>query len=92
MAHRRVPLVLLVALMVVGGMPVRVRAALVSDGDGIGNGRHNRNSVNVHSPEYNRGIQHITNTNVGGMNNTQASFCKWRFRHCRISQRQAFVP
>jgi hypothetical protein len=83
----------LVAVMVVGGMPVHARAALVSDGDGVGNGRHNRNSVTVHSPQFNRGIQHVTNTNVGGVNNTQVSFCKGRFRHCWISQRQpTFFP
>ena len=91
--RRRVPFVLLVAVTVVTGMPVRARAALVHDGNGVGNGRHNRNSINVHSPQFNHGIQHITNTNVGGINNIQAAFCKGRFRHCRFSQRQpTFFP
>ena len=90
---RRPTLTVLVAVvtMVVTGAPLRARAALTSDGGGgvtVGNGRYNKNSVTVNSPEFNHGIQHVTNTNVGGGNNTQASFCKKRFRHCRISQRQ----
>jgi hypothetical protein len=52
-----------------------------------GNGRHNRNSFSINSPEINHGIQHITNTNVSGSTDTQAAFCKRRLRHCRISQR-----
>ena len=89
---RRLTLVVLVAVVVVGGVPLRAHAALGSDGGvAVGNGRHNRNSVSINSPEFiNRGIQHVTNTNVGGGNNTQASFCQKRFRHCRISQRQFF--
>jgi hypothetical protein len=89
---RRLTLVLLVAAVGVAGVPLRARAALVSDGGGnvVGNGRHNRVSVTVNSPEFNRGIQHVTNTNVGGGNNTQAAFCQKWFRHCRISQRQGF--
>jgi hypothetical protein len=90
-ARRLVPVVL-VAVVVVGGVPLRARAALTSDGGGfaVGNGRHNRISVTINSPELNRGIQHVTNTNAGGGNNTQASFCQKRFRHCRFSQRQVF--
>jgi hypothetical protein len=93
----RVALVLLVAVVVVDGLPLTARAALWSGGGGgggnsTGNGRHNRNSISINSPEFNRGIQHITNTNVGGGNNTQASFCQKRFRHCRISQRQFADP
>lgn len=84
---RRVPLVLLVAMTVVGAMPVRAHAVPASDVDHTGNGRHNRNSITVRSPEYNWGIQHVTNTNVDGTNTTQAAFCKRWFRHCRISQR-----
>ena len=88
---RRLTLVVLVAVTLVGGLPLRARAALVADGGvTVGNGRHNRNSVTISSPEYNHGIQHVTNTNVGGGNNTQASFCHKRFRHCWISQRQGF--
>lgn len=88
-----IPLMLVVVLT--GGlMPLRARAALGSDGPtNTGNGRHNRNSVSVNSPTINHGIQHVTNTNIGGIANTQASFCKWKFRHCRISQRQkVFTP
>ncbi|GAB2849996.1 hypothetical protein GCM10027176_61410 [Actinoallomurus bryophytorum] len=83
----RVTLILLVVVVIVGGVPLRAGATLVTDGSGNGNGRNNRNSITVNSPEYNHGIQHITNTNASGITNTQASFCKKKFRHCRISQR-----
>jgi hypothetical protein len=83
----RVTLILLVVVVIVGGVPLRAGAALVSNGDGNGNGRYNKNSVSVNSPTYSRGIQHITNTNVSGSTNTQAAFCKKKFRHCRINQR-----
>ena len=78
---------LVVAVMVVGGMPVRARAGVRFDHYRTGNGRHNRNSVSVNGPTFNHGIQHVTNTNVSGNTVTQAGFCKGRFRHCRISQR-----
>ena len=83
----RVTLILLVVVVIVGGVPLRAGAALVSDGDGNGNGRYNRNSITAGSPTINHGIQHFNNTNIGGNTNTQAAFCKWRFRHCRIVQR-----
>ena len=87
----RVTLVLLVVVVIVGGVPLRAGAALVSHGNGHGNGngngKYNRNSISVNSPEDNHGIQHITNTNAGGIAANQASFCKRKFRHCRINQR-----
>ena len=83
----RVTLILLGVVVTVGGVPPRAGAALVSNGDGNGNGRHNKNSITVDSPTSNRGIQHFNNTNVGGSTNTQAAFCKRKFRHCRIAQR-----
>jgi hypothetical protein len=83
----RITLILLVVVVIVGGVPLRAGAALVSDGDGNGNGRYNRNSITASSPTINHGIQHFNNTNIGGNTNTQAAFCKWRFRHCRIVQR-----
>ncbi|MDN3351495.1 hypothetical protein [Actinomadura sp. DC4] len=82
-------LILLLTVIIVGGMPLRAWAGRWQDGGGglaVGNGRYNRNSVTIRSPEFNHGIQHLTNTNVGGGNNSQASFCLKRFRHCRISQ------
>jgi hypothetical protein len=88
---RRAALALLVVVVVVGGVPLRARASSGSDDSySIGNGRHNKNVVENHSPEFNRGIQHITTVNAAGSTAVQASFCKWKFRHCRISQR-AFV-
>ena len=83
----RVTLILLVVVVIVGGMPLRAGAALVADGNGNGNGRHNKNSISVNSPQFNHGIQHITNTNASGFAANQAAFCKRKFRHCRINQR-----
>jgi hypothetical protein len=91
----RVTLTLLVLVVVLGGTPLRSGAGTLpawrgSGGDGsytVGNGRHNRNFVSNFSPTNNHGIQHLTNSTVGGNTNTQAGFCKWRFRHCRIKQR-----
>jgi hypothetical protein len=85
----RVTLVLLVVVVIVGGVPLRAGAALVAgggSGNGNGNGRHNRNSISVNSPEFNHGIQHITNTNASGIAANQAAFCRKKFRHCRINQ------
>jgi hypothetical protein len=80
----------------VGGAAAHAGAAVVADGGGasrIGNGKFNKNSISINSPEENHGIQHMTNTLAGGNANNQAGFCKWRFRHCRISQRfNAFRP
>jgi hypothetical protein len=59
--------------------------------DSTGNGSHNRNEVSINSPTFNHGIQHITNTNVSGSTSTQASFCKKRFRFCRIHQRMVVL-
>jgi hypothetical protein len=93
----RVTLTLLVLVVVLGGAPLRARAGTLpgawrgtGGGDGsytVGNGSHNKNSIANFSPENNHGIQHVTNTTVGGSTNTQASFCKWRFRHCHFKQR-----
>lgn len=91
MAHRRpspwrLPL-LLVAVVLVCELPGRADAAVPFDHYGSGNGRHNHTDVSVNSPTINRGIQHVTNTNVDGNTVTQASFCKGMFRRCRINQR-----
>jgi hypothetical protein len=99
MVHRRtettpartvkgVALPLLVVVVIVGGMPLRARAAYGSDDHyAVGNGRHNKNVVENFSPEYNRGIKHVTNTNVSGNTAVQAASCKGRFRHCFFNQR-----
>jgi hypothetical protein len=85
---RCVTLTLLVVVVVVGGVPLRARADSGSnDRYSVGNGRHNKNIVENHSPTFNKGIQHITNSNIYGNTTSQTSFCKGRFRHCRISQR-----
>lgn len=60
---------------------------------GIGNGWHNKNDVTINSPSLQRGIQNISNGNVGGIHNIQSSFCKRRFRFCHIHQRmKVFDP
>jgi hypothetical protein len=99
MVHRRtettpartvkgVALPLLVVVVTVGGVPLHARAAYGSDDHySVGNGRHNKNVVENFSPEFNHGIQHVTNVNVSGNTSVQASFCKGRFRHCRFNQR-----
>ncbi len=83
---RRGALMILLATVVVGGLPSHAGAALVSDGSGNGNGHHNRNSVAVNDPTWVRGIQHVINVNVDGNTPTQVAFCRRWFRHCRISQ------
>lgn len=94
---RRVTVALLVAVVVVGGLPLRAYADHSHSGSGdrfiTGNGKFNENLLSVKSPEFNHGIQHPTITPVGGVNNIQAAFCKRKFRHCRIVQRfNAFDP
>jgi hypothetical protein len=88
-ARRRVtmPLVAVMAVAAVGGTPSRAHAASRFDHHSTGNGRHNRISITVNSPTFNHGIQNVSNTNVDGNTVTQASFCKGRFRHCRLAQR-----
>ncbi len=56
-------------------------------GDHNGNGRHNRNSFAYNSPTINHGIQHVTNSNVGGNTASQSAFCKKWVRTCRIKER-----
>jgi hypothetical protein len=90
---RTATLALLVAVVVVGGLPLRARADGSGDRFVAGNGKRNKTFVSSRSPEINHGIQNITNTEVDGIANTQASFCKRRFKHCRIVQRiNSFDP
>jgi hypothetical protein len=71
-----------------GRVPGRVRArhlfaarldapaTAVADGDHHGNGHHNRNLISVHSPTLNRGYQHTSNGNAGGLNPVQNGLCR----------------
>lgn len=81
------PLVAVMAVVAVaGGTPLHARAASRFDHHSTGNGRHNRINITVNSPTFNHGLQSVANTNVDGNTVTQASFCKGRFRHCRLDQ------
>lgn len=90
---RRVTVALLVAVVVVGGLPLRAYADHSADRFITGNGKFNKNLLSVRSPQTNHGIQHTTYSDIGGITSTQASFCARKFRHCRIVQRiNAFDP
>ena len=52
-----------------------------------GNGRNNRNSIIINSPNWSHDIQHIRNINVGGNTVTPAAMCKKHVRRCTIIQR-----
>jgi hypothetical protein len=52
-----------------------------------GNGKHNRNTFTTNSPTFNRGIQHVSHSNAGGINNIQAGFCKKTLRRCKTIQK-----
>lgn len=84
---RRVTVALLVTVVVVGGLPLRAYADHSGDRFITGNGKFNKNLLSVRSPDFTHGIQHIVYTDIGGITNTQASFCKRKFRHCRMVQR-----
>jgi hypothetical protein len=56
----------------------------------VGNGHHNRNILTVRSPTHNRGYQHTSNSNAGGLNNVQNALC----RHstvCTVTQKIIIV-
>jgi hypothetical protein len=57
-----------------------------------GNGKFNKNSLSINSPNFLHGIQNIQNTTVSGTTPTQAAICKKKFRHCRITQRLIVDP
>ena len=52
-----------------------------------GNGRHNKNSITINSPTFNRGIQHTNNGNAGGKYNIEKAFCRAKLRKCKIIQK-----
>jgi hypothetical protein len=55
-----------------------------------GNGRHNRNIISVRSPTHNRGYQHTSNGNAGGMNPVQNALCR-QVTVCKINQKVTIV-
>jgi hypothetical protein len=51
-----------------------------------GNGHHNRNIISVRSPTNNRGYQHTSNGNAGGVNPVQNALCR-HVTVCTINQK-----
>ncbi len=60
-----------------------------ADGNQIGNGRFNRNSVSINSPSRQTGPQQVSNQNVGGISTVHNALCK-RHRYCSIRQKIIF--
>jgi hypothetical protein len=65
-------------------------AGLVTDHSHNGNGRRNHNIFSVRSPTHNRGYQHTSNSNAGGMTHVQNALCK-NAKVCKISQKVIVV-
>jgi hypothetical protein len=57
---------------------------LATDHSHNGNGRRNHNISSVRSPTHNRGYQHTSNSNAGGMTHVQNALCK-NAKVCKIS-------
>ncbi|MFL6057149.1 MAG: hypothetical protein ACJ72W_30265 [Actinoallomurus sp.] len=70
--------------------PVDTRTRLVSDHNNDGNGHHNATSLSVRSPVRNRGYQHTTNRNAGGVSDAQNALCH-NVRVCNVTQRVTMV-
>lgn len=70
--------------------PVHTRARLVSDHNNDGNGHHNATSLSVRSPVRNRGYQHTTNRNAGGVSDAQNALCH-NVRVCNVTQKVTMV-
>lgn len=74
------------AAVITQGPPMTARA--FGDGHKNGNGKFNKNDFSYNSPTIQRGLQNVSNQNIGGNNNTQMSFCsKKKLRFCKITQR-----
>ncbi len=55
-----------------------------------GNGHHNRNTISYRSPTHNRGYQHTSNSNAGGMNPVQNALCRHSYI-CHVTQNITIV-
>ncbi|MCO6006736.1 hypothetical protein NE236_17260 [Actinoallomurus purpureus] len=63
---------------------------LVADHNHDGNGHHNATALSVRSPVRNRGYQHTTNRNAGGVNDAQNALCR-NVRVCNVTQKVTVV-
>jgi hypothetical protein len=71
------------------------RTLLVGDGrpgPSLGNGRFNRNSFIIDSPNYSHDVMHIRHVTVGGRTDTAALICKKAARRCVVIQRIDAFP
>jgi hypothetical protein len=70
---------------------VRAPSVIRQDGgNSHGNGHHNRNLITVRSPTHNRGYQHTSTGNAGGMNPVQNSLCR-HVTVCTVNQKVIVV-
>ncbi|MCO5972217.1 hypothetical protein [Actinoallomurus soli] len=71
-------------------IPAAAQERLVTDHNNDGNGHHNATAMSVRSPIRNRGYQHTTNRNAGGVSDAQNALCH-RARVCNLTQRVTIV-
>jgi hypothetical protein len=71
-------------------IPRDARTRLVADHNNDGNGHHNATSLSVRSPVRNRGYQHTTNRNAGGVSDAQNALCH-NVRVCNVTQKVTMV-
>jgi hypothetical protein len=66
------------------------RTRSVTDHNNDGNGHHNVSAASVRSPVRNRGYQHTTNRNPGGVSDAQNALCH-NVRVCNVRQHVTFT-
>lgn len=71
-------------------IPADPQGRLVTDHNNGGNGHHNTTAMSVRSPIHNRGYQHTTNRNAGGVSDVQNALCH-RARVCNLTQKVTIV-
>ncbi|MCO5986889.1 hypothetical protein NE235_12330 [Actinoallomurus spadix] len=71
-------------------IPANPQGRLVTDHNNGGNGHHNTTAMSVRSPIRNRGYQHTTNRNAGGVSDVQNALCH-RARVCNLTQKVTIV-
>ncbi|MEV5706809.1 hypothetical protein [Actinoallomurus sp. NPDC052274] len=71
-------------------IPAGPRKRLVTDHNSDGNGHHNATAMSVRSPVRNRGYQHTTNRNAGGVSDAQNALCH-NVRVCNLTQKVTVV-
>jgi hypothetical protein len=70
--------------------PMGAPTRLVADHNKDGNGHHNATATSVRSPIRNRGYQHTTNRNAGGVTDAQNALCH-NVRVCNVRQQVTMV-